>query len=539
MQRSSISESSDQEMVFEAVVAAMSDPGFYEPRPQIVEVRETHGSYVFLAADRAYKIKKPVVFTFLDYGTLPRRKLMCEEEIALNRRLAPAVYLGVCAVIDRDGRLMLGEINDLRAVEYVVEMRRIPEEQTLAARVECGKIGLGEIAATAQRIATFHAEAAPIDLPDGGVAVTMRTAQETFSELLRLGGTAVSSKLSTAEYFTNAFLKRYRGLLRERNRDGLIRDVHGDLRAEHIVVGKQLEVIDCVEFDPQLRQIDVGADLSFLMMDLQRLGYPDLADQLLRHYREAGGNPGPNQLIAFYAAQRAWIRAKVALIKATKPMVPMGHQAVRSENVDSLLALARSLSWTARTPLLLIVCGTAATGKTTLAQAIEAISSFPIIGSDLVRKKLVGLRPTDRGEQALYTEKTNLDTYKELGRLTTEMLKQHGKAIVDATFRRHVDRNTFWQSVGSIEARLLIIECQVPTSIAIKRARQRERDPKRISDATAEIALQQHNQFEPLDAVPLNRRTKVRTDRPTEEIVNELEALLDKDLASGSVSKLP
>jgi len=460
------------------------------------EVRETHISWVFLSGDSAYKIKKPVVLPFLDYGTPERRRHMCEEEVRLNRRLAWSIYRGVLALVPDGGGLRLERADHTQAVEHVVWMRRFDERATLAAVAD----GDPDVEAVGARVADFHAEVPAVRGVDP-VAAVRAAAAETFDELRGLPTVAAASR------FTEAFLKRRGADIRARAEVGLVRDGHGDLRAEHVIMGDPVEVVDCLEFDPALRAVDVGADLSFLVMDLERLGRADLARTLVRAYAAHGGNPGDEALIAFHAAQRAWVRAKVALIGG------------RDEEVEQLLALGRRLAWRARQPLLLVVCGLSGTGKSTLARSFGRVSGARVLSSDVVRKELAGLAPTEHGTPDLYTPGWNRRTYAELGRLADRELRLSGTVIVDATFRDQTDRDAFTAALGwTLGDETRVIECTAPPELRAVRAAARVGD---ASDADAAVATAQR--FDPIEADHL----VLGTDRPAADLVDGVEEWLD------------
>ena len=503
----------------------MRSPGFYPHRPDGVEVVESHISWVFLAGDRAYKLRKPVVFPFLDYGTAERRRAMCDEEVRLGRRLAPDVYRGVRPLVRMKDGWALGAAGEAGA-EYVVEMRGFDERQTLAARMRDGTADEAAVRAVARRIAAFHidAESAPTGSFDPeAVAATVR---ENFGTLLPYAPLLDERDLAAAHHFSIAFLHARRGLLEERVARGFVRNCHGDLRAEHVILeGGQVEVFDPLEFDPGLREIDVSAELAFLVMDLMDARAGDLAAALIDEYAATGGNYGGTSLLFFYAAYRAWVRAKVACLRAGE-LPPGDERAAAVAEARRLAALARQLALRARRPLVLVVCGASATGKTVLAEAVCALSELPHLSSDLVRKELAGLAPHQRAAEEHYTDEASLRTYRELG-VRAAAYTQSG-AVVDATFRRRSHRAAFAHAFGG-EA--LFVECKAPATVVAERATRRERSPGRVSDATAAIAAAQLMEFEPLDEVPPSRHVLLRTDRPVEELVHELEAALDWGMA--------
>jgi aminoglycoside phosphotransferase family enzyme/predicted kinase len=514
------------------IAAAMADPGFYAERPATVEVHETHISWVFLAGERAYKLRKAVVFPFLDYGTPERRRLMCEEEVRLGRRLAPDLYLGVRAVVARDGGgLALGEAGGPGdSGERVVEMRRFDEARTLSSLLRQGRVSEDDIRLLARRIAGFHASAEPAPPGSFGPAQVAATVGENFSTLLGYADELGDPRLAAAHRFAVAFLHGRRGQLAARARGGHVRDCHGDLRAEHVILeGDGVAIFDPVEFDPALRRIDVAADLAFLVMELVEAGRADLGRALVEEYRAAGGDDGGDALLAFYAAYRAWVRAKVACLRAGE--LPEGESRRRElDHARGLAALGERLSRRARRPLVMVVCGGAASGKTHLADPLATATGLVHLSSDRVRKELAGLPPERRAPPEAYSDEASLATYRELG---ARAGAASGGAVVDATFRRRGDRDAFAAGYGDADPAPVFVECRAPAAVIAERARQREHDPRRVSDATAEIAARQLAEFEPLDEVEPGSHLAVRTDRDVRETIDEIEAALDARLARG------
>jgi aminoglycoside phosphotransferase family enzyme/predicted kinase len=513
----------------EAIAAAMSQRAFYEHAPADVELHETHISWVFLTGDRAFKLRKPVVFPFLDYGTTERRRHMCEEELRLGLRLAPDLYLGLRAVIPRGDGFALAEAGHADACEHVVVMRRFDESQTLAARLERGEVDEQQARALARRIAAFHGGAEPAPADSFGPPQVAATVSENFTTLLAFADEIGDPRLAAAHRFAVAFLHGRHDDLAARAAVGCVRECHGDLRAEHVIVdGDRVEVFDPVEFDPALRLIDVAADLAFLVMELEEAGRPDLRRALVEEYRTAGGDDGGDALLGFYAAYRAWVRAKVACLRASE--LPPGEQ--RSRELDHARALAElgeRLSWRARRPLVLVVCGASATGKTYLACELARSSGLEHLSSDAVRKELAGLAPEQRAPLTEYSEGASLRTYAELGARAAAAV-ENGGAIVDATFRRRRDREAFRDAYPPAIPAPLFVECRAPAAVIAERARTRELDPHHTSDATAEIAARQLAEFEPLDEVEPDLHVIVRSDRDLLELVDDVEATLDARL---------
>jgi uncharacterized protein len=319
--------------------------------------------------------------------------------------------------------------------------------------------------------------------------------------------------------FIERFLEDRGDELEARARAGHVRDVHGDLRAEHVVLGERIEVFDCVEFAARLREIDVGVDLAFLFMDLTHAGRGDLAAVLLSAYRDAGGDPGGVALVSFFAAYRAWVRAKVACLRAGE--LPPGARGEALAEAGEFAATARRFEWRARTPRLLVVCGPSASGKTHLATRLEALSGWPRLSSDVVRKELLGLRPTQRAPSAAYTPEASERTYAELGRRARARRAADSGVIVDSTCRFRTDREAMGAEGG------LFVECRASAPVLGERAARRSGEPGRVSDADADQVERQRREFEPLDEVPAHRRAVVCTERASDELLRDVEEILD------------
>ena len=507
---------------------ALARPDFYPDPPGRVEVRETHISRVFLAGDRAYKLKKPLVLPFLDYGTPERRREMCAEEVRLNRRLAPELYLGVRALAATADGLELAKEDDVRAVDYVVEMRRYDEASTLAAKLERGELKRREVVALGGVLARFHARARRVAASGMPVLAVERRMTENFHELLGVvEQRAEVERVLALERFAHAFVAAHARMLDARARRGLVREGHGDLRAEHVLLGETLQVVDCVEFEPALRELDVADDLAFMVMDLVGRGGDRFAKALVHAYREAGGDPGEDRLIAFYAAYRALVRAKVALLRAAQQPASSSERAHESAVARELLALAERFAWQARLPLVIVVCGLPAAGKSHLARALAEIARLPHLSSDVARKRLAGIRPQQRAGDAAYGAEFNRLTYAELGRRAAREASGCGGAFVDATFRHRADRESFADAFADA-APLLFVECRAPGRVLGQRAAQREIQPGRVSDASLSVVLRESSTWEPLDEVAPEAHVTLRTDRPVESQLEDLRALLDR-----------
>jgi aminoglycoside phosphotransferase family enzyme/predicted kinase len=516
----------------ERVRAALARPEFYPGRPARVVVRETHVSWVFLAGDRAYKLKKALVLPFLDYGTPERRREMCGEEVRLNRRLGSDLYLGVRAIAATSEGVELAEEEDPRAVDYLVEMRRYDERATLRARLECGELRRRDVSAVGRVLAEVHHVAPRVDAVGVPALAVQRRMAANVHELLEIvEQRAEIERILALERFAHAFVVAHAGVLDARARSGAIREGHGDLRAEHVLLEDRVQLTDCIEFDRGLRELDVADDLAFLVMDLVARGGERYARTLVRSYRDAGGDPGDDVLIAFYAVYRALVRAKIALLRAAqRPATSAGH-GHDSARARDLLSLAERFAWRARLPLVVVVCGVPASGKTRLAEALASLSGLAHLSSDITRKRLAGLAPARRAPDDAYSADFNALTYAELGRRAARRVAAAGGAIVDATFRHRADRGAFAAAFAGV-APLLFIECRAPAAVLAQRASRRDRDPARVTDADLRVVTREASSWEPLDEVAPHAHVTLRTDRRVETIVADVLGLLDQRIGA-------
>jgi aminoglycoside phosphotransferase family enzyme len=381
-------------MTLDELIADLSDPAVYPPLVERVEVRQTHISVVFLAGSFAYKLKKPVDLGFLDFTTLAKRRHFCDEEVRLNRRLAPTVYRGVVPVVRTPAGLRVEGPGP--AVEWLVKMERLPDAASLQARLLRGEVDPELMTTLAGRIASFHAGC------PGGERISRfasftevaRNARENFEQATPQVGVTISpAVLARLRDRTEATLAQLRPLIEERAARGVPREVHGDLRLDHVYhfPGRQppgdLVLIDCIEFNERFRCQDPVADIAFLVMDLTFHGRRDLATTFAQAYFAATGDEEGRALLPFYVAYRAAVRAKVEGFELVEPEVPEEeHRAARCRARAHWLLALGELEEPGRRPCLVLVGG-----SPSLARDLARQADFCLIEADLARKTLAGL----------------------------------------------------------------------------------------------------------------------------------------------------
>ncbi len=429
------------------LIQLLSDPAAYPHPCDEVQVRQTHISAVFLAGPYAYKIKKALDLGFLDFTTLDLRHHFCLEEVRLNRRLAPRVYLGAVPVALHEGRLAVG--GEGEPVEWAVWMERLPDDARLVSRLRRGEVTADLVAALGERIAEFHrrAEAGPQVSRFGAWEVVARNARENFEQAEAQVGDAASPEVfERVRRHTEDALEVLRPLIGERALRGVARDTHGDLHLDHVYVFPErpspddLVVVDCIEFSDRFRCGDPVSDAAFLAMDLRFEGRGDLAARFAEAYTEASRDGEAPELFPFYAAYRAAVRAKVEGFRSADPQVSGAERvdARASARAHWLLALGL-LAPPAERPCLVVVGGLPGTGKSTLATGLGEGAGFTVISTDRVRKELAGLdpetpAPADFGG-GIYAPAWTERTYDECLRRAEGELFAGRRIVLDGTFR--------------------------------------------------------------------------------------------------------
>jgi len=487
-----------------AIIAALRDPSLYPHHPDSVEVVQTHISYVFLAGDEVYKVKKPVRFSFLDFSTLERRRELCREEVRLNRRLAADVYLGVVAVCpDGRDRLRFGDEDDPTAIEYAVRMRRLPRELQLDHLLEQDAVQPERIADVAIRLSQFHRDAARSAniTANGSSDAIWRVLQDNYDNGRRFRGSTLDASDDDAiQAFAREFLARHDDRFRRRQEEGRIRECHGDLHCEHICFTEPLVIFDCIEFNTQFRYIDVASDIAFLAMDLEFHGRNDLAHRLVAAYVENSGDAGITALLPFYQCYRAYVRGKVDSLKSIEPEVTPGERNAAADSARRHFALAYRYTWSAR-PALVVTCGLSGTGKSVVARALARRTGFTHLSSDVIRKQLAGISPTSRptagADRGIYSAAFSERTYATLFTRAAEELANGNGVILDATFQLRRGRDQARAMAQRFGVPVVFAECDCEPDEVRRRLAARQARDDDASDADWHVYLAQRENYEP------------------------------------------
>ena len=302
---------------------ALLNPAVYPDKPREVEFIETHISLLFLTGNYVYKVKKPVDFGFLDFSSLEKRKYFCEQEVKLNRRLSPKIYLGVVEITREGDRISLDGKGEV--VEYAIQMKQIPEELLMDKLLEEGRVTFQMIEAISEKLVKFYFDAETNDLIKS-FAKPERVKQDTdenFDQTEKYIGVTISREVyEEVKKRTNDFFRTKEEMFYQRINSDRIRDCHGDLRLEHIFWEDEISIFDCIEFNDRFRYTDVAADIAFLAMDLDYHGREDLSEHLIRAYVGESGDHELMEVLDFYKCYRAYVRGKVESFRLDDPNIP-------------------------------------------------------------------------------------------------------------------------------------------------------------------------------------------------------------------------
>lgn len=465
------------------------------------EIQETHISWVLLAGDIAYKIKKPVNFGFVNFSTLTLRKLACEEEIRINQRYSPQIYIEVATISGTTSEPVIGGKGPI--LEYAVKMKRFPTDQTFDRLAVTGKLLPEHILDLASLVAAFHLQS------PGATGVLARTQLQRSTDFVEDNFVTISAHINheaeseTVEMlhaWTQRERKKLTELLHERSSQGFIRECHGDLHLGNIVLlSGRAHLFDGIEFNEDLRWIDTLSEIAFTLMDLEEHGLQHLGYLLLNRYLEITGDYSGLPLLDYYRLYRAMVRAKVAILQSTQEISAEKRriqQGIRERYIRYGLRLVKR-----KTPDLIIMHGLSGSGKSFLASRLAGALPAIVIRSDIERKRLVaeqGITLSDTCD--LYNRATSGLTYQRLFELSRRILGSGHSVILDATFLRVDDRAKAKRLAEECNSGFLILECRAPIELLIRRMRLRQKEGTDPSDADAAVLQVQMNSQEPLSA---------------------------------------
>ncbi len=488
----------------------MLRPEVYDHPVQNIRLIETHISWVVLTGKFAYKIKKPVNFGFLDFSTLEKRRICCEQELNLNRRLADVIYIEVVSISGSANKPIISKKGI--AFEYAVKMREFPQSAQFDHMLAAGNLTLQHMDAIAKRIAEFHKNIsiAGNHMDYGNKERVYQPVLENFEQINQHIKTDLfDDVLKQLQQWSLSEFKKLGSYIEQRKNKGFVRECHGDMHLRNLVWldGKPL-AFDCIEFNAALRWIDVISEIAFLVMDLQDRQQPQLASHFLNSYLEATGDYAGLSVLPFYLCYRAMVRAKVDALRLEQEVAQAG---MTTEKTDILFSefnsyLELAVTYTEKTnPRLIIMRGVSASGKSTVSQKIVDETGAIRIRSDVERKRLFNIGLDDKGSSeinaGIYSAAASLQTYAKLLGLAEGILRSGYTVIVDAAFLTYAQRKPFCKLANRLSVPYLIVEVTAPVEVLRQRIVERKQD---VSDADLAVLEYQLQNWEPLskDEVP-------------------------------------
>jgi len=484
------------------LIGALQNSVLYDHPIEDFSLIETHISWVLLTGIFAYKIKKPVNLGFVNFSTLDKRRYFCAEELRLNRRFAPALYLQVIAIKGSAAQPRLNGPG--KTIEYAVKMREFPQHCLLSVHATERRLEPAHIDSIADVIAGFHAlaERTEPNSTYGAVDIILKWGRENFDHI-----EAVTPASVLPEYFEELMSwctagKHNLCVMNERQSRGFIRECHGDLHLGNMaLIEGNITLFDCIEFNPELRWIDTISEVAFVAMDLQARGYSGFAWQFINRYLQASGDYAGIALLRYYFVYRALVRAKVEALRVAQVTSDSNHDRRKYQGVIRYLDLAHRWSSDHR-PSIIIMHGLSGSGKSTLAKHIVEAQGAIQIRSDVERKRLFDLNPEDHSgsllEQGIYTQDATNRTYDRLAELTKVVVRAGFTTIVDASFLQKSVRDQFKRLAQACYAPYIVISCEAPEEVLRERIRHRSETQQDPSEANLAVLQHQLQSQEPL-----------------------------------------
>lgn len=497
----------------QSIVAALEDPALYPHPVTEFQVIETHISWVLLTGPYVYKIKKPVDFGFLDFTTLAARKHFVEEELRLNQRLTKNLYLDIVPITGSVDHPELGGNGEV--IEYALKMKQFPQSALLTAVQKRGELTDVHIDQLARQIAEFHLNTpvVPQSNPLGTAESIMAPVRQNFEQIRPFLQDANDlAQLAALEDWAETSFIRLRPVFDARKTHGFIRECHGDIHLGNAaLIDDEVILFDCIEFNEQFRFIDVCSDFGFLVMDLEDHGLKSLARRFVSQYLEYTGDYASLEILDFYKAYRALVRAKVCLLSLDQQADPVQKAATfrRYRNYANLAESYSAIPFR----FLAITHGVSASGKSHVAQRLVSALGAIRVRSDVERKRLFANETTQAAglDEGIYHPDRSEETYCHLHRLAQTILQAGYPAVLDATYLKHDQRLAAAQVAETNGVVFLILDCCAPDNIIQQWLAKRHEQGGDPSDATMEIIKAQKLAQEPLDSLELSRTLLIDT----------------------------
>ncbi|MCC5898818.1 MAG: AAA family ATPase [Phormidium sp. BM_Day4_Bin.17] len=480
---------------FPKLIQQMQEPEFYpHPVTQPIQLKQTHGSFVLLTGEFVYKVKKSVDLGFFDYSTVEKRGHFCQEELRLNQRGAPGIYLAVLPITQEGDRFHLN--GDGEPVEYALKMRQFPKDNLFLDLLDRGELTLNHMEELGRIVADYHAQAPTnAEIAKFGEVAAIREAIDDNYRYTQayIGRVQTQQQFDDTKAYSDRIFAEHPDWFEQRIREGKIRNCHGDLHLRNIALwGNRILLFDCIEFNQAFRYVDVMYDVAFTVMDCHARGRRDLGNAFLNTYLETTGDWQGLRVLPLYLSRQAYVRAKVtSFLLDDESVSPEDKQAAATAAAEYYhLAWEYTQSQSGR---IIMMSGLSGSGKSTQARKIARELDGIQIRSDAVRKHLAGVALQERGPQAIYSREMSDRTYSRLAELGAILAELGWIVILDAKYDRRRWRDKVHQRSQAAGIPLQIVHCHAPLEVLEQRLRQRSGD---IADATADLLASQLEQAE-------------------------------------------
>ena len=495
------------------LIASLLEQQAYPHPVASIDVIETHISWVILTGEFAYKVKKAVHLDFLDFSTLGQREYFCREELRLNQRWAPQLYLEVMPICGSFDRPSMG--GEGVPIEYALKMKQFPQSAQLDNQLAAGLLRENDLYRLAETVAGYHRSAKTIEYANDRESVG-KVRAPMLDNFAPLKQTIDMDVLVRVQAWTTDNLVELKPALIERRKNGFVRECHGDLHLSNLVrLEEGIVAFDCVEFSAELRNIDVVSDIAFLVMDLVGGARQDLAYVFLNRYLECTGDYPGMTVFGLYFVYHSMIRAKVAAIRSAERLDDDERQTDIEKLKHNLAVAARWID--SPKPILLAMHGYSGSGKTWLSS--QLLSQLPAIRvrSDIERKRLFGLDELassgSKPGEGIYTDTSNASVYESLMKTAGQLLDAGFNVIVDASFLRYGERQLLQDMADHRGVSYAFVAVSASREELDKRLEERSMRDRNVSEAGAEVLNHQYENADPLTAAEHKQTVFVATDK--------------------------
>jgi len=512
-----------------SILNALLRPETYGEDVKKVKLIQTHTSWVFLTGNFAYKIKKPVFFGFLDYTTLEARKFFCEEELRLNSRLSPDMYLAVLPVVKitngEEEKVSFGGVGEV--IDYAVKMKELPQDRLMTELLKQDNISYNTIDEIAKIVANFHKEAETNQriAQFGSVETIKFNWDENFAQTEEfIGKTLSRATFRFCKKMVDKFILDNFDLFLKRQREGRIRQCHGDLHSKNIFVFDKIYIFDGIEFNQRFSCCDTASEIAFFVMDLDYFDQHHLANFFIDRYLQYTKDYESLALLDFYKCYRAYVRGKVTSFALNDKGISADDKMLAQKTASSYFRLAVNYAQNLfAAPKLIVMVGLPGVGKTYFAQGLAKKINGYHLRTDIIRKELTNL-PLDQHHYTgygtgIYTSDISARTYDEMFARARRYLAFGKTCILDATFSLAKSRTQARTLAKEFKAKFLLVECYCPARVVIKRLKKRARGFD-FSDANPLVYQAMQKNFDP---VRCSRDViKVNTAKPLKRYIKKI-----------------